>query len=65
MIRINLLPSEGARRRRGGPSTLPIVMLLVIIEVLGLFTWYQSIEEQVGQQASAIRKAEETVKRLE
>jgi Tfp pilus assembly protein PilN len=65
MIRINLLPTEGARRRRGGQSTLTIVMLLVIIEVLGLFTWYQGIEEQVGQQASAIRKAEESVKRLE
>ncbi len=65
MIRINLLPSEGTRRRRGGQSTLTIVMLLVIIEVLGLFTWYQGVEEQVGQQASAIRKAEESVKRLE
>ncbi len=65
MIRINLLPSEGSRRRRGGQNTLSIVMLLVIIEVLGLFSWYQDVEEQVGQQASAIRKAEESVKRLE
>lgn len=65
MIRINLLPTEGARRRRGGQSTLAIIMMLVIIEVLGLFTWYQGIDEQVGQQASAIRKAEESVKRLE
>ena len=65
MIRINLLPTEGSRRRRGGQSTLGIVMLLVIIEVLALFSWYQGIEEQVAQQASAIRKAEESVKRLE
>jgi Tfp pilus assembly protein PilN len=65
MIRINLLPSEARRRRRGGQSTLTIVMLLAIVELLGLFTWYQGIEEESLRQATAVRKAEESVKRLE
>jgi len=65
MIRINLLPSDGARRRRGGQSTITIVMLLVIVELLGLFTWYQGVEEEAQRQQTAVRKAEESLKRLE
>ena len=69
MIRINLLPAKDGRRRRsssGGPQkTGAIIFLLVILEVLGMYSWYQDVSDQAVEQQSIAKRAEDKVKKLE
>lgn len=65
MIRINLLASKDARRRGPGQNTLVIIVLLLVVEVLGMFTWYQSVDETATEQQSALQRVESSVVRLE
>lgn len=68
MIRINLLPAGETRKRAAsgqGQTFVVIFVALVVFEVLGLFMWYQSVEEEVGLAKQQATKAEKEVKRLE
>ena len=68
MIRINLLPAKDGRRRRstGGPQkTGAIILLLVILELLGMYSWYQDVSDQAVEQQSIAKRAEDKVKKLE
>ena len=71
MIRINLLPAKDGRRRRssggggGGQKTGAIILLLVVLELLGMFSWYQDLSDQVTEQRSIAKRAEDKVASLE
>jgi Tfp pilus assembly protein PilN len=68
MIRINLLPAKDGRRRRstgGSQKTGAIILLLVVLELLGMFSWYQDLSDQATEQNSIAKRAEEKVKSLE
>jgi Tfp pilus assembly protein PilN len=68
MIRINLLPAAETRKRAASGQGQTFVLIfgaLVVFEVLGLFMWYQSVEEEVGLANQQATKAEKEVKRLE
>ncbi|MDP6944497.1 MAG: PilN domain-containing protein [Myxococcota bacterium] len=69
MIRINLLPAKDGRRRRssgaGGQKTGAILMLLIILELLGMFGWYQDLSDQATEQQAIAKRAEDKVKSLE
>ena len=69
MIRINLLPAKDGRRRRssggGGQKTGAIIFLLVILEVLAMYSWYQDLSDQATEQQSIAKRAEDKVKSLE
>ena len=68
MIRINLLPAKDGRRRRSGGGTQKtgaIIMLLVILELLGMYGWYQDVSDQATEQQSIAKRAQDQVKQLE
>ena len=70
MIRINLLPAKDGRRRRssgggGGQKTGAIILLLVVLELLGMFSWYQDLSDQVTEQRSIAKRTEDKVASLE
>ena len=48
MIRVNLLPHAG-ERRSAQPSQLwlVVVMLLVVVEIIGLFFYHQTLEDEL------------------
>jgi Tfp pilus assembly protein PilN len=68
MIRINLLPAKDGRRRRtssGSQKTGAIILLLVVLELLGMFSWYQDLSDQAQEQNSIAKRADDRVKTLE
>ena len=68
MIRINLLPAKDGRRRRssgGGQKTGAIILLLVVLEILGMYSWYQDLNDQAVNQQSIAKRTEDKVASLE
>ncbi|MGM0574303.1 MAG: PilN domain-containing protein [Myxococcota bacterium] len=65
MIRINLLPTREGRRKVSGRRTLAIIGLVLVVEVLGLFLWYQAVEDDAASQMNLAQKTEQEVQRLE
>ena len=65
MIRINLLEDSDLRRGKASQGPVAVIIMLVVIEILALFTWQQDKEEQLVAQQSLVKKGQDAVVRLE
>ena len=65
MIRINLMPTKEGRKKKSGQRTVAIIGLLVGLEILGLFLWYQTVASEVDEAMAAANAQEQRVQRLE
>jgi len=65
MIRINLLPDKDARRGSASQAPMAVIILMIVVEVLALFTWQEDKNEQLSAQQSLVKKAADAVVRLE
>lgn len=65
MIRINLLPTATAKKRRGPQRTIGIIGLCLVLEVIGLYLWYQAVEDDAVLQEQAAVQQEKRVQQLE
>lgn len=65
MIRINLLPTRAGRKRVSGRRSLALIGLVLVVEILGLFLWYQAVADDAAEQEALAQQAEAEVEQLE
>ncbi len=65
MIRVNLLPHAG-ERRTAQPSQLwlVVVMLLVVVEIIGLFFYHQTLEDELKAAQDEVKTVSDEVKAI-
>ena len=65
MIRINLLPDKDARRGSASQTPMAVIIIMIVVEVLALFTWQGDKDAQLNAQLALVKKAADAVTRLE
>ncbi|MDQ3263197.1 MAG: PilN domain-containing protein [Myxococcota bacterium] len=65
MIRINLLPTRGVKKREAGRQVLVLVAALVIVGLVANFIWYQSRASAESANAAKIASTQAAIKKLE